>query len=128
MELSWVSQAGLVELAFGALSGWLMVIVVDQPERLTRAGVKAPGRIRQAHLDFILMGILLIAVGLAVPELATVWQVLLVASAWVNPAMFLPLAINPDVRQHAAYRGLALLSFLAMSAGTVAAAVTGLTS
>ncbi len=117
-----------MELAFGALSGWLMVIVVDQPERLTRAGVKAPGRIRQAHLDFILMGILLIAVGLAVPELATVWQVLLVASAWVNPAMFLPLAINPDVRQHAAYRGLALLSFLAMSAGTVAAAVTGLTS
>jgi len=127
VELSWVSQAGL-ELAFGSLSGWLMVIVVDQPERLTRAGVKAPGRIRQAHLDFILMGILLIAVGLAVPELATVWQVLLVASAWVNPAMFLPLAINPDVRQHAAYRGLALLSFLAMSAGTVAAAVTGLTS
>lgn len=115
-----------MELAFGALSGWLMVLVVEKPEVLTRAGVRAPGRIRQAHLDFIIMGILLIAVGVAVPELAMVWQVLLVASAWVNPAMFVPLAINPEVRQRSAYRGLATLSFLAMSTGTVAAAVTGI--
>lgn len=127
MDLSWVAQAGLVELAFGALSGWVMVLVVDKPEVLTRAGVKAPGRIRQAHLDFIIMGILLIAVGVAVPELATLWQVLLVAAAWVNPAMFLPLAFSPEIRHDSVYRGLATLSFLAMSAGTVAAAVTGIT-
>jgi len=126
MSLSWVAQAGLVELAFGALSGWLMVVLVDQPEVLTRAGVKAPGRIRQAHLDYIIMGILLIAVGVAVPELGTLWQVLVVTAAWLNPTLFLPLAFNPEFRQARAYRGLATLSFLAMSSGTVAAAVTGI--
>jgi hydroxylaminobenzene mutase len=128
MQLSWVAQVGLIELAFGALSGWLMVVVVDKPQWLTRVGVRAPGRIRQAHIDFIMMGILLIAVGLAVPELATLWQVLLVGSAWLNPTLFLPVAMKPELKDNIAYRGLATLSFLSMSAGTVAAAVTGLSA
>lgn len=126
MSLSWVAQAGLIELAFGALTGWLMVVVVEKPELLTRAGVRAPGRFRQAHLDYIIMGILLIAVGVAVPGLPMLWQLLIVGSAWLNPTLFVPMAFKPESRHHIAYKALATLSFLSMSGATVAAAVVGL--
>jgi hypothetical protein len=125
--VSWVAKAGAVELALGALSGWLVTASVDRPELLRRAGVKAMARVRQAHLDYIIMGVILIALGLAAPGLPRVWQVLLVVGAWVNPTLFVPLAFNPDVQRARPYRAVTLLSFLCMSAGTVAAAVYLLT-
>ena len=125
--MSWVVQAGAVELALGALSGWVMTAAVDRPDLLRRAGVKAMARIRQAHLDYIIMGVILIALGLAAPGLPRVWQVLLVAGAWVNPTLFVPLAFNPDTQRALPFRTITVLSFLSMSAGTVAAAVYLLT-
>jgi fatty acid desaturase len=122
-EISWVTQAGAIELAFGALSGWIIALSVDKPEVLRRRGVRAIPRLRQAHIDFILMGIILIALGLAAPDLPLVWQVLLVAGAWVNPALFVPLAFDPDQQRRPLYRAATALSFASMSAGTVAAAV-----
>ena len=128
MAVSWVVQAGGVELALGALSGWVIALSVDRPEVLRRAGVRHPPRLRQAHIDLIIMGVILIALGLAAPGLPTVWQVLLVAGAWVNPLLFLPLAFRADASKAAPYRAITLLSFTAMSAGTVAAAVELLTA
>jgi hypothetical protein len=49
--------------------------------------------------------------------------VLLVAGAWVNPTLFLPLAYSPDAQRRPFYRAVTLASFTAMSAGTVAAAI-----
>ena len=123
MDVNWVVQAGAVELALGALSGWVVTASVDRPELLRRAGVRAMPRIRQAHLDYIIMGVILIAVGLAAPALPRVWQVLLVAGAWVNPTLFVPLAFNPETQKAPPYRAVTVASFLSMSAGTTAAAV-----
>ncbi|HEU4657245.1 MAG TPA: hypothetical protein VFR97_06950 [Capillimicrobium sp.] len=123
MAVSWVTQAGGVELALGALSGWVIALSVDRPDLIRRAGVRNPGRLRQAHLDLIVMGVILLAVGVAAPGLPPLWQALLVAGAWVNPLLFLPLAFRPEASKAPPYRAVTLLSFAAMSAGTVAVAV-----
>jgi hydroxylaminobenzene mutase len=123
--MDWVVQIGLVELALGGLLGWAMVIRQDRLQWLTRIGIVAPQRIRQVHLDYVMMGLILIAVGLAVPDLPTAIAVALVFGTLVNPLLFVPLAFDPDVEKRPWYRLLGVVSFLGVSGGLVAAAIVG---
>lgn len=123
--MDWVVRVGLVELAVGALLGWGMVIRLEKPEWLERAGIVAPRRILQVHLDYILMGLILIAVGSVVPDLPTPLAVALVFGTLVNPFLFVPLAFDPEVEKRLSYRVLSTISFLAVSASLVAAAIVG---
>jgi F420-0:gamma-glutamyl ligase-like protein len=118
-------QIGLAELALGGLLGWAMVVREERREWLQRLGVVAPQRIRQVHLDYVMMGLILIAVGLAIPDLSTAIAVPLVFGTLVNPFLFVPLAFDPDVEKRPSYRVLALVSFLGVSGGLLAAAVVG---
>lgn len=121
-------QVGLCLLAFGALSGWVVVLRTEYPDVLRRIGVKSPRRLLQAHIDYIVMGVILIAVGLALPDLATWNRVALIAGTIVNPTLFLPLAFREEWSKALPYRVLSVASFTAMSAATVGAAVAGLTA
>ena len=123
--MDWVVQIGLVELALGGLLGWAMVEREDRPEWLRRIGIVAPHRIRQVHLDYVMMGLILIGVGLAVPDLPKGIAVALVFGTAVNPFLFVPLAFDPEVERRAWYRALAIVSFLGVSGGLVAAAIVG---
>jgi hypothetical protein len=123
--VDWVVQIGLVELALGGLLGWAMVIRAEKSEWLRRIGVVAPQRIRQVHLDYVMMGLILIGVGLAVPDLPTVLAVALVFGTAVNPFLFVPLAFDPDIEKRLWYRSLAVVSFIGVSGGLLAAAVVG---
>jgi hypothetical protein len=123
--MDWVSRIGLVELALGGLLGWAMVARQEKPEWLRRIGVVAPHRIRQVHLDYVMMGLILIGVGLAVPDLPDVVAVALVFGTLVNPFLFVPLAFDPEVEARLWYRSLAVVSFLGVSGGLVAAAILG---
>jgi hydroxylaminobenzene mutase len=123
--MGWVVQIGLIELALGGLLGWAMVVREEEPEWLARIGIVAPHRIRQVHLDYVMMGLILIGVGLAVPDLPTAIAVPLVFGTAVNPFLFVPLAFDPEVEQRLWYRALAVVSFLAVSGGLVAAAIVG---
>lgn len=123
--MDWVVRIGLVELALGGLLGWAMVVRDERPEWLRRIGVVAPQRIRQVHLDYVMMGLILIAVGLAVPDLPTGVAAALVFGTFVNPFLFVPLAFDPDAEKRAWYRVLATVSFIAVSGGLVAAAIVG---
>jgi hydroxylaminobenzene mutase len=123
--VDWVIQAGLVELAIGGLLGWAMVLRQESPELLRRIGIVAPQRIRQIHLDYVMMGLILIGVGLAVPDLPTAIAVALVFGTAVNPFLFLPLAFDPEVEKRLWYRSLAVVSFLGVSGGLLATAIVG---
>ena len=123
--MDWVIHIGLVELALGGLLGWAMVLRQESPELLRRIGIVAPQRIRQIHLDYVMMGLILIGVGLAVPDLPTAIAIALVFGTAVNPFLFLPLAFDPDVDQRLWYRAVAVVSFVAMSGSLVAAAIVG---
>jgi hydroxylaminobenzene mutase len=123
--MDWMVQVGLIELALGGLLGWAMVLRQERPEFLRRIGVVAPQRIRQVHLDYVMMGLILIAVGLAIPDLPTVIAVALAFGTFVNPLLFVPLAFDPDAEKRTWYRALAVVSFLGVSGGLLAAAITG---
>lgn len=123
--MDWVVRIGLIELALGALLGWAMVVRDERPQWLRRIGIVAPQRIRQVHLDYVMMGLILIGVGLAVPDLPTAVAIALVFGTLVNPFLFVPLAFDPDVDKRLWYRALATISFICVSGGLVIAAIVG---
>ncbi|HEV2858392.1 MAG TPA: hypothetical protein VGW80_08325 [Solirubrobacterales bacterium] len=123
--MDWVVRFGLIELALGGLLGWAMVVRDERPEWLRRIGVVAPQRIRQVHLDYVMMGLILIGVGLAVPDLPKAVAIALVFGTIVNPFLFVPLAFDPEVDKRLWYRTLATVSFICVSGGLVVAAIVG---
>jgi len=123
--VEWVVHVGLGELALGALLGWAMVAQSQRPDLLRRWGVIAPHRIRQVHLDYVFMGLILIAVGLAVPSLPQWIAIPVVFGTVVNPFLFVPQMFSRDVGERLPYRALAVISFIALSGGLVATAIHG---
>jgi hydroxylaminobenzene mutase len=118
-------KLGICELAAGALSGWAMVAMVDQPEALKRLGVRQLGRIRQTHLDLLMQGTILTAVGAAVTSVPTWIGVLLVIGAFVAPLTLGVLAFRPDLQKGStAYRGLNTAVLAGFTVAWVALAVT----
>ena len=124
--MSVLVRVGLFELAFGALLGWAMVGNLAAPQLMTRIGIISPRRILQAHLDYVMMGLILIAVGLALPALATWIAVLVIGGTLLNPTLFLPLAFNERLAKTRGFQGVSAVSFLATSVGLVAAACSSL--
>ncbi len=119
-------KLGICELALAALSGWAMVAIVEWPEALKRAGFRHLGRIRQAHLDLLFMGTIVTVVGLAIHPIPTWVAALLVFGAFLQPLMFLPLAVAPELGQKLAYRGFSGLLFSASSIAWVSLATIAL--
>jgi hydroxylaminobenzene mutase len=112
---------GLVSISVGAVSGFALAAAVEKPGSLRRLGVVDPHRLRQVHLDWIIMGVLLVAVGMAVPSLAWYVVVPIGFGGIVNPLSFLPMAFSKTVHEAAWFRGGSYLSFVALSGGLVAA-------
>ena len=121
--MSLLGILGLWSLALGAVSGWLVAASVDRPQLLRRLGVRHPGRIRQTHLDWIMMGLILVAVDLAVDPIP-VWIAVLVGfGTVVNPLLFVPLAFDAEASARPLYRVVTAVSFLALSVGLPALAL-----
>lgn len=118
-------QAGLIELAIAALLGWAVVIKTQKPEWLERIGVIQPHRVLQVHIDYILMGLIAIAVGVVVPDLADAAAWMLVFGTVVNPLLFVPLAFSRTVDRKPWFRALSVASFLVISIALVWAAASG---
>ena len=118
-----LSSLGLVSLALGGISGWLMLALTERPEWFREHGIPAAGRFRQAHLDWIMMGLILIAVQTVAPGMPAWIRGLIAFGTIVNPLLFLPLAWGPQVKQRPLYKAIAIVSFLSLSVGLPALAV-----
>jgi hypothetical protein len=112
--------SGVAQVALGALTGVPYAIAVSRPELLRAVGIRAPRRIRQLHLDLIMMGGLVALVGTAVPEPPRWISIALATGGWANALAFAPLAIEPAVVKHPIYRTAVAASFLTTTTGWLA--------
>ncbi len=118
-------KLGICELAAGVLSGWAMVALVEKPEALKRHGVRQLARIRQTHLDLLMQGTILVAVGAAVNSVPTWIGILLVLGAYVAPLTLGVLAFYPDWQKDSLlYRGLNTAVLTGFTVAWVALAIT----
>jgi hypothetical protein len=123
-----LAKLGVCELTVAALSGWAMVATIEKPTVLERLGVRHLGRIRQAHLDLLMMGTILTAVGIAVNPLPAWIGVLLAVGACVVPTMFALLAFDASLqRASTAYRAVNTVVLVGFSVGWVALAAVVVT-
>jgi hydroxylaminobenzene mutase len=118
-------QIGLIELAVGGLLGWAVVLRKERPDFFHRIGLKQPRAVLQIHLDYVLMGLIMIALGTVLDDPPALLAGLLIFGTIVNPLLFLPGAFDPANEKKSAYRVLAVASFLAISAALVWAAILG---
>lgn len=123
--MSLLGTLGLWSLALGALSGWLVAASIDQPQILRRLGIKHPGRVRQTHLDWIMMGVILLAADLAVDDMPDWITALIAFGTVVNPLLFVPLAFDASASDRLPYRAVTIVSFAALSTGLTALAIHG---
>jgi hypothetical protein len=118
-------KLGICELAVGVLSGWAMVAMVERPEALKSIGVRQLGRIRQTHLDLLMQGTILAAVGAAVGSVPTWIGILLIVGAYLAPLGLGVLAFRPELQKGSnVYRGLNTAVLAGFTVGWVALAVT----
>jgi hypothetical protein len=118
-------KLGICELAAGALFGWAMVAMVERSEALKRLGVRQLGRIRQTHLDLLMQGTALVAVGAAVASVPTWIGILLVLGAFAGPLSLAALAFRPELQRGSIlYRGLNAAVLAGFTVAWVALAVT----
>lgn len=118
-----LSSLGLVSLALAALSGWLVLAVTEKPDWFRSHGVPAPSRFRQAHLDWVMMGLILIAVQTVAPGMPDWIRACIAFGTVVNPLLFLPLAWGAGAKSNPVYIGVTVVSFLSLSIGLPALAV-----
>ena len=123
--MNFLIQVGLIELAIAALLGWAVVIRSEKPEWIERIGIVQPHRILQIHLDYIMMGLIAIGVGVVLPDIPEIAAYLLAFGTFVNPLLFLPLAFSKEADGKLWYRVTTVTSFAAISVALVWAAILG---
>jgi hypothetical protein len=112
---------GLVSLVLGAWSGFALLAAVDKPALLRSMGVVDLHRVRQVHLDWIIMGAVAIATGLALPNLTTPLGILIAIGVVVNPATFIPMAFSRNAAQQRWFQAVSMASFIALTVGLTGA-------
>ena len=118
-----LTALGLISLALGGVSGWLVLAATQKPDWFRSRGVPAPRRFLQLHIDWILMGLILIAVQAVAPGMPNWIRGLIAFGAMVNPLLFAPLAWGQHISQNAIYRVITIVSFASLSIGLPALAI-----
>lgn len=123
--MAFLVKFGLILLAVGAWTGWIVAAQLAMPQLFERLRIREPRRLLQLHLDYVIMGVLVIAIGAVLPDLPVWVQVLIVIGTVLNPLLFLPLAFGPRASEALWFRLISVASFACVTAGLTAAAVIG---
>ncbi|WKG06387.1 hypothetical protein [Mycolicibacterium sp. HK-90] len=115
--------AGVLELTAGVLTGWLMVAAGSEAWR-NRLRLADTRRIRQGHLELLMMGAILVALGAADLHLPAAATVLIISGSWIAPVLFFPLAWNPALGDCRPLNWLDRAGFVMLTVGYLTAAVT----
>jgi len=118
-----LTSLGLVSLALGGMSGWLVLAATQNPDFFRSRGVPVPHRFLQLHIDWIMMGLILIAVQEVAPGMPNWIRGMIAFGTVVNPLLFAPLAWGPKVAKNPFYKAVALVSFTTLSVGLPALAI-----
>jgi hypothetical protein len=94
-----------------------MALAVSRPEDLSKIGIRSGARLRQWHLDLIMLGGLTAAASRVVPNPPRKVAVPLAVGAWVNANAFGVLAFRPELKEHPAYKAAVGASFVSTSWG-----------
>ena len=121
-----LTSLGLVSLALAGMSGWLVLAITEKPQWFLSRGIAAPRRFLQLHLDWVMMGLILIAVDQAVPERPEFITAMIAFGAMVNPLLFIPVAWGPGAKENSVYKAIVVASFLSLSIGLPALAIHAL--
>jgi hypothetical protein len=121
--VSGLMLSGLCELALGAASGWPYALAIADPERARALGIRSTARLRQWHLDLIMLGGLTVLAAIALPRPPRLVARTLGVGAWTNAMLFGPLVFWPDAKDNRVYRAAVAGSFVTTSTGFIGLAV-----
>jgi hypothetical protein len=94
-----------------------MALAVTRPEDLSRIGIRSGARLRQWHLDLIMLGSLTAAASRFVPDPPRAVAVPLAVGAWTNANAFGVLAVRPELKDNPVYKAGVIGSFISTSWG-----------
>jgi hypothetical protein len=94
-----------------------MALSVSSPEDLGKIGIRSGARLRQWHLDLIMLGGLTAASSRFVPEPPAAVALPLAVGAWTNANAFGILAFRPQLKDHPIYKAGVIASFVSTSWG-----------
>jgi hypothetical protein len=119
-------RSGIVEIAAGALSGWIYTLARTQPQLADHLGIREAERVRQWHLDLVMMGTAVTVCGLAVHNPPRIASAALRLGSWTNAMAFLPLAVKPNLYDNRVFLAASVGSFVATSVGFTGLAAAAL--
>ncbi|MBC2773165.1 hypothetical protein H6M51_09845 [Rhizobium sp. AQ_MP] len=121
--MNFISQAGLVLLALGGISGMVLSLALEKPKGWL--AIKQVSRLRQGHVDALIIGTILLALGYGMAQIHPVTGWLLIVSGFYTAIATGALAWWPDWPTRT--RLIWWLDFASLSAfalGLTAAAIT----
>lgn len=116
---------GAVLLCFSLLLAWLLSMVKGMPGAAFLRFIRSEKALLQAHIDYILMAILLFVFALSGLEYPTLIVWATIGGSITNPLLFLVMAVKPDVLKtpFSPFGICSVLSFIATTTGMAGCAL-----
>lgn len=117
-----LAKIGIVELAFGVISGWVLIAAEEQPAMFKKLGLVSFRQLVSAHVSILLMGVAVAVAGVIVQPVPDWVVAAILFGSIIDPLLFVPLAFGLDRNGSTFFRVTATLAFISLTIGFVAIA------